>query len=104
MTAKDIDNINQIVSEAVYRDIETMQTGDQKYRPTLDKHNSTTEWDGIIDPTKGPNMLTPSVDEEEASVVDKLKSIINKELEIAPKKMTYAKRVLKKLLKLCDSL
>lgn len=80
-----------------------MQPGDQKFRPSVDRKHSTPEWDGITDPTKGPSMLTPSVDEEEVTPVEKIRKLIKQEIKRAPSKMTYAKRVLKKLLRACSS-
>jgi hypothetical protein len=45
-----------------------------------------------------------SVDEEQLDAAGKLKKMIQHEIDVAPKKMTYAKRVLKKLLDQMDSL
>jgi hypothetical protein len=107
MKSSDINNIN-ILLENQYRNMETMQpsaskimrTSDQRRNPAL----STPQWDGITDPAKGNMLNSFSVDEEQLDDKGKLKKLIQQELDVAPKKMTYAKRVLKKLLDQIDSL
>ena len=94
----------QCILENYYRNMETMQPADKRYKAEYDRHNSTPEWDGMTDPSKGPSMMTPSVDEEEPDKVSKMKSLIEMEIKRAPKKMTYAIRVLNSLLQKIDSL
>ena len=84
-----------------------MQPASQRFKAEYDRHNSTPEWAGLTDPSKGPQTLTPSVDEEEIGHQDKMskmKALIEMEIQRAPKKMTYAIRVLKKLLQQMESL
>lgn len=107
MTNSDINKIHSLVMERQYRDIETMQStanmlkvDDQKRNPRL----STPAWDGLVNPSKGNMLNSFSVDEEQLDVAGKLKKLIQQEIDAAPKKMTYAKRVLKKLLDQIDSL
>ena len=77
-----------------------MKVDDQKRNPA----HSTPQWDGVIDPAKGNMLNSFSVDEENLDDKGKLKKLIQQEIDIAPKKMTYAKRVLQKLLNHIDSL
>lgn len=77
-----------------------MKVNDQKRNPAL----STPVWDGIVDPAKSNMLNSFSVDEEQLDEKGKLKKLIQKEIDAAPKKMTYAKRVLNKLLDQIDSL
>jgi hypothetical protein len=107
MTNSDINKIHNLVLEQQYRNIETMQptanmlkVDNQKRSPTL----STPVWDGLVNPSKGNLLNSFSVDEEQLNTTDKLKKLIQQEIDVAPKKMTYAKRVLKKLLDQIDSL
>lgn len=107
MTNSDINKIHNLVLEQQYRNMETMQStanmlkvDDQKRNPRL----STPAWDGIVDPAKGNMLNSFSVDEEQLDATGKLKKMIQHEIDVAPKKMTYAKRVLKKLLDQMDSL
>lgn len=105
--SSDIYNINLLI-ENQYRDVETMQptaskirnVSDQKRNPAL----STTVWDGIVDPAKDNMLNSFSVDEEQLDEKGRFKKLIQHEIDAAPKKMTYAKRVLKKLLDQIDSL
>jgi len=95
------------ILENYYRNIETMQPASQRFKAEYDRRNSTPEWSGMTDPSKGPQMLTPSVDEENVGGRDKMskiKALIEIEIQRAPKKMTYAIRVLKKLLNQMESL
>jgi hypothetical protein len=94
----------QCILENYYRNIETMQPTDKRYKTDYDRHNSTPEWEGLTDPSKGPSMLTPSVDEEEPNMISKVRNLIEMEIKRAPKKMTYAIRVLKSILSKIDSL
>lgn len=107
MTNSDINKIHNLVLEQQYRNMETMQptanmlkVSDQKRNPRL----STPEWDGLVNPSKGNMLNSFSVDEEQLDATGKLKKLIQQEIDVAPKKMTYAKRVLKKLLDQIDSL
>lgn len=107
MKSSDITNINILV-ENQYRNMETMQppaskimqVNNQKRNPAY----STPQWDGIVDPAKGNMLNSFSVDEEQLDEKGKLKKLIQMEIDVAPKKMTYAKRVLNKLLNQIDSL
>lgn len=94
----------QCILENYYRNMETMQPADKRFKADYDRHNSTPEWDGLTDPSKGPSMLTPSVDEEQPDKVSKMKNLIEMQIKRAPKKMTYAIRVLRSLLQQIDSL
>lgn len=93
----------QCILENYYRNMETMQPSDKRYKSEYNRHDSTPEWDGLTDPSKGPSMLTPSVDEEEPDKLSKIKNLIEAEIKKAPEKMTYAIRVLKSLLQKIDS-
>jgi len=106
MTPKDFTRIQELYCEGSYRDIETMQPSARNIKVDRDLRNSTDGvWGGITDPSRGPSMYTPSVDEEVVETsTDKIKKLIQHEIDVAPKKMTYAKRVLKKLLDNIDSL
>lgn len=77
-----------------------MKVNDQKRNPAL----STPQWDGVVDPAKGNMLNSFSVDEEQLDDKGKLKKLIQQEIDVAPKKMTYAKRVLQKLMNHIDSL
>lgn len=95
------------ILENYYRSMETMQPASQRFKAEYDRRNSTPEWDAMTDPSKGPQTMTPSVDEEQIGQQDKtskMKALIEMEIQRAPKKMTYAIRVLKKLLQQMDSL
>lgn len=94
----------QCILENYYRNMETMQPADKRYKSEYNSHDSTPEWGGLTDPTKGPSMMTPSVDEEEPDRLSKMKNLIKMEIKRAPKKMTYAIRVLESLLHKIDSL
>jgi hypothetical protein len=94
----------QCILENYYRNMETMQPADKRYKTDYDRHNSTPEWEGLTDPSKGPSMLTPSVDEEEPDTISKVRNLIEMEIKRAPKKMTYAVRVLKSILSKIGSL
>ena len=99
----DSSNIYTLYCEGGSFNIENGQPG---YRTNIDNdsENSTTStWGGITDPAKGPNMYTPTVDEEEVSPIEKIKKLIQMEIKRTPEKMTYASRVLKKLLKTIES-
>lgn len=95
------------ILENYYRNIETMQPSDQRMKVKRDELNSADVWRGIVDPSKGPGMYTPSIDEEEVAKPDKMskmRELIEAEIKRAPKKMTYAIRVLNGLLKKMESL
>lgn len=107
MTNSDIDKIHNLMLEQQFRNMETMQptanmikASDQKRNPRL----STPAWDGIVDPAKSKTLNTISIDEEQPDAAGKIKKMIQHEIDVAPKKMTYAKRVLKKLLDQMDSI
>ena len=106
MKKTDIDNIATLM-ESHYRNIETMQSSSKVGGVTdlkRDPAHSTPQWDGMVDPTRGNMLNSFSIDEEQPDIKSKLKNIIQKEIDVAPKKMSYTKRVLKKLLTVLDSL
>lgn len=108
MDHKDFNGINQLFLEMQFRDTESMQppvsrqikVADMKRDPSV----STPTWDGVVDPAKGNMLNSFSVDEEELDQAGKLKKLVQKELDAVPKNMSYARRVLDKLLKQIDSL
>lgn len=104
MKTTDLQNLKTLVTEMQYRDMESMQPSIQKFKAEYDKKNSTGVWSGMTDPSKGPSMYTPSVDEEQVSEKEKIKNLIQQEINNAPKRMTYARRVLRSLLKKVDSI
>jgi hypothetical protein len=69
----------------------------------MDHGHSAEIWNGLNDPGKTDSVLTPSVDEEETPL-SKVRSLVQKEIDLTPEKMTYALRVLNKLLKSIDSM
>lgn len=101
MDTTDFAKINNLYES--YNGIEATQNTTGRFRPPTDLKNSTTNtWGGLTDPSLGPQMYTPTV-EEEVTPIEQIKKLIQQEIDRAPKGMTYAKRVLRKILKLADS-
>ncbi len=95
------------ILENYYRNMETMQPASQRFKVKNDIPNSTSEWSALNDPSRAQSTMTPTVDEEEVAHQDKMskmKALIEMQIQRAPKRMTYAIRVLKKLLAQMESL